>query len=250
MSTWDALDEEFDRWAAAGRVATLWWRDDDAGAPSAALDRLFEARRALGTPLAVAAVPAWLGAEGAGRIGAEDVDVLQHGWDHTDHAAPGAKKVELGGRLHDTASLAALERGRAVLARLPNTLPVLVPPWNRIAESLVGRLAGAGWRGLSRFGPRRRAAGGPVTVNTHVDIVAWHHGRGFVGEDAALTAAIDHLRARREGTVDGGEPTGLLTHHAVHDAACWRFVDRFAAAVAGHGGARWVSAREAFGIGP
>lgn len=249
MPTWIALDDELDRWADAGRVATFWWRDDDAGRPSAALDRLLGARRTLGVPLAVAAVPAWLDAAGRRLLAAEAIDVLQHGWDHVDHAAPGAKRLELGGTLAHDDAIARLRAGAAVLAGLPNALPVLVPPWNRIADGLVGRLGEAGLRGLSRFGPRRPADGGPIQVNTHVDIVAWHDGCGFVGDDAALTATIDHLRARREGAADGAEPTGLLTHHAVHDEACWDFVARFAEAVLGHRAARWVAARAAFGIG-
>ncbi|HUA50624.1 MAG TPA: hypothetical protein VMB81_00595, partial [Candidatus Sulfotelmatobacter sp.] len=53
---WNALEREFAQWAAAGRTATLWWRDDDAVAPSAALDRLLTlgAGRA---PVALAVVP-------------------------------------------------------------------------------------------------------------------------------------------------------------------------------------------------
>ena len=31
---WPDLTAELDRWGEAGRTATLWWRDDDATAPS------------------------------------------------------------------------------------------------------------------------------------------------------------------------------------------------------------------------
>ena len=31
MADWTDLTEELDRWALAGRRATFWWRDDDAG---------------------------------------------------------------------------------------------------------------------------------------------------------------------------------------------------------------------------
>ena len=40
MTGWADLDAELDRWKAAGRAATLWWRDDDATRPTPALDRL------------------------------------------------------------------------------------------------------------------------------------------------------------------------------------------------------------------
>ncbi|MEK9660397.1 MAG: hypothetical protein VW644_01455, partial [Alphaproteobacteria bacterium] len=42
---WDALAAELDVWAAAGRTATLWWRDDDADAASPALERLLALQR-------------------------------------------------------------------------------------------------------------------------------------------------------------------------------------------------------------
>ena len=58
MSGPDALDRELDAWAAAGRVAEAWWRDDDATAPTPALARLLEARRAAGAPVALAVIPA------------------------------------------------------------------------------------------------------------------------------------------------------------------------------------------------
>ena len=38
--SWDRLEREIDAWAAAGREATLWWRDDDAVAATAELERL------------------------------------------------------------------------------------------------------------------------------------------------------------------------------------------------------------------
>jgi hypothetical protein len=64
-----------------------------------------------------------------------------------------------------------------------------------------------------------------------------------------LSATVGHLGARRTGRVDRSEPSGLLTHHAVHDSGAWRFVDRLITTVRAHRGARWVAAREAFGMG-
>jgi hypothetical protein len=58
MTHWDDLGAELDAWSAAGRTATLWWRDDDAAEPSAALDRLLGIVEAHGTPLTLAVIPA------------------------------------------------------------------------------------------------------------------------------------------------------------------------------------------------
>src|SRR5215472_4002810 len=83
---WPDLAEELERWGEAGREATLWWRDDDAIAASAELDRL--------VPLALAVIPALADAGLAARLAAarqSEVAVLQHGWRHTDHADGGRK---------------------------------------------------------------------------------------------------------------------------------------------------------------
>ena len=56
MSVFRPLTDEFDRWADQGLTATLWWRDDDAIAPTPALDRLLDAAGPV--PLTLAVIPA------------------------------------------------------------------------------------------------------------------------------------------------------------------------------------------------
>ena len=80
---------------------------------------------------------------------------------------------------------------------------------------------------------------GVTQVNTHVDIVDWRGTRGFVGEEAALGAVMSHLGRQ------SGEPTGVLTHHAVHDAPAWRFLERLFERTR-RGGARWLDAAALF----
>jgi hypothetical protein len=168
---------------------------------------------------------------------------------HINHAPPPAKKAELGAHRPLPLVLAELAAGRQRLAALlgPLALPVLTPPWNRIAETLTPLLAGAGFRGLSTAGPRHRArpGAGLAQVNTHADLVAWP-AHAFIGAPTALGRIVSHLRARRRGTVDGAEPTGVLTHHLVQDAATDAFLGRLLAVVSGHKAARWIGAAEAF----
>jgi hypothetical protein len=127
-----------------------------------------------------------------------------------------------------------------------------VPPWNRIAPALVPLLPHARIAGLSRFRARIAAQPEPglTEANTHVDPVDWHGGRGFAGEAAALAALTRHLAARRAGEVDPEEPTGLLTHHALIDAAGWDFLARLLDVLAARDGADWLSAEEIFRLPP
>ena len=111
-------------------------------------------------PLSLAVVPAHATPALADRLGAEPgVDLLQHGYAHVNHAAPGEKKVELGPHRPAMIVLGELGTGWLALERLfgGRALSVMVPPWNRIAPGLVPTLPEIGFSGLSTFGPRRRA---------------------------------------------------------------------------------------------
>ena len=191
-------------------------------------------------PVALAVVPLAALAELFAGNGAF---VLMHGTDHRNRAAAGEKKTEFAAAESDEKAIARLAAARELLARLagPRFLPVLVPPWNRCKPTLIARLPEAGLRGLSAYGARAaaQAARGVAQVNTHVDIVDWRGTHGFIGEQAALGTLLKHLAA------GSGEPIGVLTHHAVHDAAAWAFLERLYERTR-RGGARWVDAAELF----
>ncbi len=252
---WGALADELDAWAEAGRVATFWWRDDDAVADTPSLDRLLDLRAALGVKLTLAVIPAPAEASLADRLARERaVTIVQHGYAHRNHAAPGTPKRELGDERPRERVTDELAAGWARLVTLfPAARNVMVPPWNRIDSRVAAALPALGYRGLSTFTARARplAAPGLVQCNTHVDIVDWPGTRRFVGEEAAIGAAVAHLgrRRTRAAGVDPDEPTGVLTHHLAHDAGCWDFVNRFVARSSVHPSVRWVDADEAFGAG-
>ena len=233
-AAWARLAEELAQWPPGG--ATGWWRDDDAGAAGPAFDRLLGLAVVHGVPLALAVVPAWLDETAAAQIRAapRGVHVLQHGYAHRDHepSRPGEarhKSAELGPARAVAEALAELAAGWARLAALVATrqLPVLVPPWNRIAPAIRDALPGAGYRVLSTFGPRPTALAGPGlrALNTHVDPIEWRKGRRFGGAARALDQLTRHFAARRTRQVDPTEPTGLLTHHRDFPAAAWVWLD-------------------------
>lgn len=256
MSDWRALDEELARWADLGRVATLWWRDDDASEVTPALDRLLALRARYDVGLGLAVIPERASSALAARIAADGATLaLQHGYAHQNHAARGEKKMELGPHRPAMVVLGELGTGWMALERLfgVRALPVLVPPWNRIAPVLVPTLPEIGLSGLSTFGPRTRVdpVRGLRQVNTHLDPLDWHGGRGFVGEAAALAGLTRSLAIRRQSGVEsavGGEPTGLLTHHLVQDEAVWAFIDRLIARLRAHSGVRILTPQEVFGL--
>ena len=242
-AAWARLGAELDRWPSGH--ATVWWRDDDAGAASPAFDQLLRMAAAHGTPLVLAVVPVWLDEVTARAIGAApfELAVLQHGYAHRNHEPPApdgtrGKPAELGAARAPDVALSELAAGWIRLAELlPGRLRSgLVPPWNRIAPAVRVALPGRGYRVLSTFGPRGtpRATPGLRELNTHIDPIRWRDGKRFVGTAWTLDQITVHLAARREGRVDPAEPTGLLTHHRDLTAPAWTALNEILAGLRAH----------------
>lgn len=254
MTGWRALTEELDCWAADGRTASFWWRDDDAAAATPALDRLLGLHRTSGIPLALAIIPVQAEAGLAARLRSERrVVALQHGYAHRNHAPSSEKKSEfphnrsLDERLGDMRAGQARLRGLFDPAQL---LPVFVPPWNRLAPDALPAMSALGYTAVSAFQARDRywAAPGLATLNTHIDPIDWHGTDNAAAAERSLAAAGAHLRAMRAGE-QALQPLGLLTHHLRHDETVWAFAAAFLSRTAAHPAVRWLDARAALEIG-
>lgn len=271
---WLRLVEELNRWADAGDVAEFWWRDDDAVMPDGRLDRLLAV--APGVPRTLAVIPARAQPELADRLAHEEaIRVAPHGWRHVNHAPDGVKKAEFGPHRPAAAMLADIARGNRRLRHLfaDRAAPLFVPPWNRMCRDLAAQLPAIGLVSCSLYGPRRvgegaveRGASGACSsfmLNCHADPVNWRGGGGYAGDEATMAPLIAHLVHKRKGlesanttgSNDGAdhastdsdphEPSGILTHHLVHDAGCWAFVGRLMSLLRIHPAARILSLEEA-----
>ena len=252
---WSNLVDELDRWGDAGRVATLWWRDDDAVAASARLDRLVSIAGDI--PISLAVIPAaadpglaaWLTQPSRSPKQGALLSFSTVGATRTTPSR--ARRTNFRPERSRHAVAFDLVAGRARLTALfgARALAVLAPPWNRFDPCFLPLLAACGFGAISCMKPRRAAlAARPASpqINVHVDLVAWAGDRGFIGEGAALDGLIGHLRGRRLGEVDAEEPTGILTHHLVHDEATDAFLRRLVAITGAHPATCWLDAAEVF----
>ncbi len=244
-ANWTSLDTELARWAEAGLTLPLWWRDDDAVRPTAALDRLAALSAKLGLPVHLAVIPAQATPELAAYCAANPQLVpVVHGWAHQNNAPAGEKKAEFGAPRPAQTTLADARQGLETLQALfGNALrPMFVPPWNRIGQDTVQGLAGLGYSALSTFKPREAAGAAPglIQINTHLDPIAWKTTRSLVPPQELILQVARQLADRREGRADNGEPYGILTHHLVHDAAIWHFTEALAARLLAGPARAWV----------
>ena len=196
---WATVEAELDRAFEAGRRLRIWLRDDDCVAVTPALERLASLCHRFDLAILLAVIPElaepglaeWIAAHPA-------VTPCQHGFAHRNHAAPGERARELGGRPVE-AVLDDLARGRAILQALfgDRLSDILVPPWNRIDADLVSWLPGLGYSALSTFGPPQPDA--VRHLNCDLDIIDWRNGR--VGRP------IDDLLRKLAGLIGRGPPS-------------------------------------------
>ncbi|KSV78803.1 MULTISPECIES: polysaccharide deacetylase family protein [unclassified Ensifer] len=241
---WQQLAVALDRVAASGRQVDFWLRDDDAAEPTAALDRLLSLVDKHLVPVVIAVPPALTGEALARRLdGHAGVSVAVHGWAHRNHAPPEEKKQELGAHRPRSTVLDELTEGCARLQALfPRSfVPMLVPPWNRIDGALLDDLPGVGFAALSVFGPEKPSLF--KLVNTHADVMDWQGTRGCREHAAIVADIIARLRQicgddekRRD---QAGRTIGVLTHHLVHDAGVWSFMEELFTLTAAHPACRW-----------
>jgi hypothetical protein len=228
VRTTPALWLEARRWRAAGRTARLWWRDDDASAPSAALDRLLKTAQQTRVPLTLAVVPSGDMPGLAARLNhVPGVCVVQHGVDHQNRRT-GDAAGEFPGDWTQAQLQSALLQGWGRLQRLPNILAVFTPPWNDVHPRLEAALRSLGYDGWSAHGWLGDQGGGAelARADVHLDLLRWRGGARFRGRARLLDSLAAEMRRRREaGLWDA--PIGLLTHHLVHDEAAWRFLGAF-----------------------
>ncbi|WP_412553104.1 polysaccharide deacetylase family protein [Shimia sp. MIT1388] len=227
---WAPLRTELAQWRASGFELPLWWRDDDAVAPTEALDQLALLSTATEVPVHLAIIPNDA-TEALARDLPECFVPVVHGWAHVSHTPEGVKNAEFGAGRPASLALADASQGLARLCALfgDRVAPMFVPPWNRIAPDVVAGLAEAGFDAVSTYNPRTAtmAAPGVAQINTHIDPIFWRGHRGLVDAETLMSQVVTLLQDRRAGHTDNHEPLGYLTHHLVHDTDIWEFSRQF-----------------------
>lgn len=233
------LLDELARQRDGGRVVQFWLRDDDAVKPTDALERFNTLTREFRIPACLAVIPAHTGKELSIYLNNDaHLSIAVHGWAHENHAPVTEKKQELGAHRKLSNIIDELSNGFDQLkTRYPETfIPLLVPPWNRIADSVVNELPDIGFQALSTFGVEKPA---PLRMlNTHVDLIDWKGSRGGRSTQALVADLVKAIRKT-------SSPIGFLTHHLVHDEAAWQFMEQFFVATADCPDCRWVSVKDA-----
>ena len=157
--SWQDLDYEIKSNLDANLPVEFWWRNDDTAYHVNKLKPLAALAKNEGVAVGISTVPKLL-TECAKTyiLQITNANVLQHGYNHTNHATESERKEELGAHRNTNEVLTELLSGqdKLKLAFDKKLLPVLVPPWNKIETTIVNELPNLGYKGLSCFGSRTR----------------------------------------------------------------------------------------------
>lgn len=244
------LRTELGIWQMQGRRCPFWWRDDDLVANGTSLVRLAHLAQRYGIPVLLAVIPAQA-ADQLARDTASMPGLLfcQHGWDHVNHEPHASDKSEFGTARPAAAARADLTRGFQRMRALfgARFVPVLVPPWNRVADVVAATLAPIGLRGLSQhYGQARTAIGSVRRIDTHVDIVDWGSRAGVRAPTELVARLLAVLQLSRAGQLD--EPLGILSHHRAMADGTWEFLDQLLAMLAEFSCVAWPQPGEIFAL--
>ena len=245
MFAWALVEAELGRWAKAGKRPQFWWRDDDAGAVTPALERLVACAATAGAPLSLAVIPDRAEVCLALYLNQRPwISVLQHGVDHRNDCLSG-QPSQFADQVTPAAAARRLVRGWGRLAMFDGRLPVYVPPWNALGRNVTAALSAAGLSAVSAWnGPA-----GAGRLDVHLDLMRWRSGARFVGEARFLSRLRRALKLRRLGGL-WDEPIGLLTHHLDHDEAAWGFLDALLTYAPLRRLADWRCAQDLFSLKP
>ena len=247
---WAALDAEIAAWRAEGRRPRFWWRDDDAVRSTPELDRLIALTK--GRSLSIAVIPADVDPSLAADLQPHDgVEVLLHGWAHQNHEPAGVKNSEFGVSrdLGDVRS--DIQRGHGRLTEVfgDRYVPLLVPPWNRIALEAAKAACSVGPVAVSTHLDRKPDSVVPH-LNSHADVLDWVAKKQtsrarFIGTRKVVIALRDAFHRRRTAApgTDPDEAVGLLTHHLQHDDETWDFLDQLSAYLCSKEEIDWTSVK-------
>lgn len=225
----------------------FWWRDDDAGAISPALERLLSLSREFGAPVNLAVIPGRLDSSLVEALrGRANVDVLVHGFAHKNQAGEGEPKCEfpLTRPMEDMRAdlVHALSRLREAFPK--NTIPVFVPPWNRLPPELMPVLKECGYVGFSTAsslapGPLMRKDGLKQS-DGHFSLVSYKSGKQLADMMEITKRLAKQIRAGSNG------PFCIVTHHRDHNDAIWEGCEQLFRFLGNHKNARILPAREVF----
>ena len=161
---------------SSGNIIRFWWRDDDVIDDTDELNKLLEFSIANNVPSYLAVIPKTLSDDAINKIKEHhNISVMQHGYSHNNYANVGEPFNEFGQHRNLEAQLKEIRIGfEKLITSFGNQfVPVFVPPWGHIAESVIEKLSTIGIKGISLIGHSDKNYPCLFNKNVDIDIFSW-----------------------------------------------------------------------------
>ena len=216
----------------------FWWRDDDVSDSTEELKILISFSYLNKIPVNLAVIPQNLSNEAIKLIKQNShISVVQHGYSHINYANVGEPLNEFG---HHRSLDTQLKEIRIGFDKLKTSfgnqfVPVFVPPWGHIADSVIEQISTIGIKGISMIGDRDKIYPNLINNNVHVDIHSWktESDSSYEVNIRSYNQIIDDIfnKIKIEKSDDECLTIGILTHSQIMGNNDWHIFGKLVKAI-------------------
>ena len=216
----------------------FWWRDDDVSDSTEELKILISFSYLNKIPVNLAVIPQNLSNEAIKLIKQyTHISVVQHGYSHINYANVGEPLNEFGLHRSLEIQLKEIRIGfeKLITAFGNQFIPVFVPPWGHIADSVIEQISTIGIKGISMIGDRDKIYPNLINNNVNIDIHSWktESDISYEVKIRPYNKIIDDVnnQIKKEKSNDDCLIIGILTHSQIMDNNDWYIFGKLVKAI-------------------
>ena len=216
----------------------FWWRDDDVFDSTEELKELISFSCLNKIPVNLAVIPKKLSNEAIKLIKQyTHISVVQHGYSHINYANVGEPLNEFGLHRSLEIQLKEIQIGfeKLITAFGNQFIPVFVPPWGHIADSVIEQISTIGIKGISMIGDRDKIYPNLINNNVNVDIHSWktESDSSYEVNIRSYNQIIDDIfnKIKIEKSDDECLTIGILTHSQIMGNNDWHIFGKLVKAI-------------------
>ena len=154
----------------------FWWRDDDVFDDTQELNKLLNFSTENNLPAYLSVIPKNLSDGAIAKIKEHrNISVMQHGYSHINYANIGEPLNEFGNHRSLDTQFNKIQLGfdKLRISFGEQFIPVFVPPWHHISESVLEQLYTVGIKEISLIGDGDKNYPNLINKNVDIDIFSW-----------------------------------------------------------------------------
>ena len=166
-----------------------------------------------------------------------NISVMQLGYSHNNYANVGEPLNEFGHHRSLDTQLKEIQIGFDKLKTSFGNqfVPVFVPPWGHIADSVIEQISTIGIKGISMIGDRDKIYPDLINNNVHVDIHSWitESASSYEVNIRSYNQIIDDIfnKIKIEKSDDECLTIGILTHSQIMGNNDWHIFGKLVKAI-------------------